>query len=1010
MKRNLLILFVLFALSIAQASAQNKTITGTVTGQDDGLPLPGVSVRAPGSALGTATNPLGQFKISVPAKTNTLIFSYLGFTTQTVTIGTKTVIDIKLAPDNKALSEVVVVGYQTIQRQNVVGALSTVDAKQFDEKPIISFTNDLQGAATGVQVVAGSGRPGDNGVIRVRGTGSITASSDPLIVLDGTPITSAAYIEINPDDIATVTILKDAQSVAIYGSRGSNGVILVTTKTGKANEPVIHYSYRYGASQREPLSNETLMNSPQKLQYEYEVGFQNPTIDSMITDRVNTGALPTGATLFNVTAAQRQNLWDVATSRGAGDWSQYLFQNAISQTNELSLSGGSDKLTYFASAQINKNPGVERFSDLNRNGGRLNVAYQVYDWFKIGANTGVTSSHEDRVREAYNTQNSDGALYFFNPYEQPYLSDGEYNPTANGFSPLEGATKNPTTYDRVSDFGTFYGEAKFLKHLTIKSQFALDYNTLNYQSYLEPGSNLANILGYNQKEDEIQQDLLYTFTNTANWNETFGTHHSINLLIGNEYDKDNTYTLDAVGRGFPSAQQTTLENAATPTKASTSLTQYSLISYFASAAYDFDKRFFINVSGRRDGSSLFGANVQFANFGAVGAAWDLKNEKLFTLPNWVSELKLRASYGTSGNNNIPLYQALGLYSLTTKYNNQVTSVPSTLANPNLTWETSLAKDLGITYGFLDSRLTGEIDYYDRTNKNLLYPVNVSATTGFSSYTGNVGAVRNKGVELAASYDIVRSKGLKWTVNASYSHNDNSVTQLYSNNANGVSANGLSKLVVGEPINVFYMVKDLGVNPADGKEVYANINGTTTETYSGSQSQVISGESALVKYFGSFGTTVTYKGIDFSTSFYYSGGNYIYNVPYQDATNAGDYTQNLFTSAENYWKKPGDVTEFPNALDPSQQVEYTTTKFLEKGDYLELRDATLGYTFKKEWTKRAHINNLRFFAQGTNLYVWTKFHGNPEVSEAGETTSFSGSLYQYGYPPIRSYTFGVDVRF
>jgi len=1004
MKKLLLVSLCFLVFAITQVFAQNRTVTGTVTSQEDGLPIPGVTVKIKGTTNSVLTNANGKYSISA-AVGSTITFSFISYSPSQAVVKNDGVVNVSMAASNKELNEIVVIGYQSIKRADVVGALSTIDAKQFDEKPIINFTEDLQGAATGVQVVTGSGRPSDGAVIRIRGTGSITASSDPLIVLDGNPISSASYALINPDDIATVTILKDAQSVAIYGSRGSNGVILVTTKAGKANEPSIHYSYRYGKSQREPFKNETLMNSAQKLQYEYEVGYTNPTIDSMLTNRGLTDDITA------VTAAQRANVWSIAESRGAGDWSKYLFQNALSQTNELSLSGGSDKLTYFASANINSNPGVERYSFFNRKGGRLNVTYQAYPWFKMGTNIGVTSSSENRVREAYNTQNSAGALYFFNPYEQVYLPDGEFNPTANGFSPLEGAVNNPTLYNRVTDFGTFYAEANFFKHLVIKSQYAINYNTLNYSTYLEPGSNLANILGYNSKTDEIQQDFFYTITNTINWNQTIGGHHTIDFLVGNEYDKDNLYTLIATARGFPTKQQVTLENASTPTAATTSLSQYALISYFARAAYDFDKRYFINISGRRDGSSLFGANVQFANFGAIGAAWDLKNEKFFTLPNWVSDLKLRGSYGTSGNNAISPYQALGVYGLTTKYNDQVAAVPSRLANPNLTWETSLATDFGITYGLFDNRLTGELDYYNRNNKNLLYPVNVSATTGFSSYTGNVGAVRNRGEEIAATYQIIRGKDFRWSVNASYTHNDNVVTALYSNNAAGnADPYGIQKLVVGEPVNVFYMVKEKGVNPADGKEVYYNKDGTTTETYSGGQSQVLHNESGQVKYFGSFGTTVYYKGIDFSTSFYYSGGNYIYNLIYQDATNPGEYTQNLFTSAENYWKKPGDVVPFANPLDPSQQVENLTSKYLEKGNYLELRDVTLGYTLKNEWTKRAFVKSLRFFAEGTNLYVWTKYHGNPEVSEAGETTSFSGSISQYGYPPVKSYVFGVDVRF
>ncbi|OCX52514.1 hypothetical protein BEL04_13730 [Mucilaginibacter sp. PPCGB 2223] len=1021
MKQKLLTILVLFAVGITSALAQSKTITGKVTGADDGLTLPGVSVKVQGTSMGTQTNAEGKFTVNVPATAKALIFSYLGYASQTVAIGSRTVIDVKLNPDTKALAEVVVVGYQTIKRSDVVGALSTVDGKDLEAKPLASFTQLLQGAATGLQVTAANGRPGSNAVIRLRGQGSITAGSDPLIVVDGIQITTAAYNGLNPDDIENVSVLKDAQATAIYGSRGSNGVIIVTTKTGKANAPSLRYSFRFGKTQRQDFNNVRLMTSAEKLQYEYDAQYTNPTLDSMITNRgyVVTPPFPgaPGSKINFITPAQRQTIWDLAISRGAGDWSKYLFQNATMRTHEISLSGGADKLTYYLSGDINDNPGVERFSEFNRKGGRLNVTYQVKDWFKVGTNIGVTSSHEQRVRDAYNTQNSQGALFFFNPYEQPYNADGSYNLTAQGFSPLEGAVNNPTLYDRVNQFGTFYGEAHFLNHLTLKSQYALNYNTLAYQSYLEPGSNLAGILGYNQKNDQNNTDYFYSWTNTANWVQTIDNKHTFNALIGTEYDKDHVYNSSLTGRGFPSKDFTTLDNAATPTTATTSITEFSLISYFASLSYDFDKRYFINVSGRRDGSSRFGANVRFANFGAIGLAWDIKNEKFLTLPNWVSELKLRGSYGTAGNNTIPEYTPYGTYSVTTKYNDQTALIPSKLSNPNLTWETGYTKDAGLTYGFLDGRITGELDWYNRVNKNLLYPVNVSQTTGFTSYTGNIGAVQNQGIELAINGAVIRKKDLKWNVSFSYSHNDNKITQLYSDNAAGQAAYGITKLVVGQPINVYFLMREKGVDPADGQEVYYNIDGTETKTYAGSQAVVLSGKSPIVKYFGTIGTDVSYKGFDFDARFYYSGGNWIFNVVDQDATSSGDVSTNLLSYAANYWKKPGDVVPFPRVLDPAtgkpdtkQATEFFTDKYLQKGDYVTLRDVTLGYTVPGKYTKRLGIANIRVFAQGTNLATWTKFHGNPETGDAGETTTANGTLYQYGYPPIKGYTFGIDVRF
>ncbi|CAM3765338.1 SusC/RagA family TonB-linked outer membrane protein [Mucilaginibacter galii] len=1010
MKKILLILLALSICVVSNTFAQGRKITGKVTGADDGQPLPGVSVVVKGSTSGTQTDPNGNFTLNVPTGATTLVINYVGFVTQEVSISGTDNVTVSLRSDVRSLNEVVVsAGYQSLQRKDLPGAVSIVGSKEVEQKPIASFTQLLQGTAPGLQVTGSSGRPGANAYIRIRGTGSITASSEPLIIVDGVQVSTTAYNGLNPNDIENVVVLKDADATAIYGSRAGNGVLVVNTKQGRPGAPTVRYSFQYGKTQAQKLKNVSLMNAQEKLQYEYELGFTNGTIDTMITNR----GYPAGTDITTLTPTQRTDLWNLAISRGAGDWRDYLLQNATTKTHELALSGGADKIKYYLSGNISDYPGVERFSTFKRKGGRLNVEYQIKDWFKLGTNIGVTQTHDNRVREAYNSQNSYGALFFFNPYEQVYNADGSYNTTlSNGFSPLEGAVNNPVSYDRLNQFGTFFGEARFFKHLLLRSQYGINYNTLKYQSYLQPGSNLASILGYNQKQDQIQQDFFYTFTNTANWLQTIADKHNINILAGTEYNKSNLYSLSATGRGFPSKDYTTLENAATPTAATTSINEFALISYFGRVQYDFDKRYSINLSGRRDGSSRFGANVRFANFYAVGAGWDLRQEKFFTLPEWVTDLKLRGSYGTSGNNNIGNYEALGTYSLTGRYNDQTAAVPARLANPNLTWETTYAKDIGLTYGFLDGRITGEIDYYSRNNKNLLYQVQVSQTTGFSSYTGNIGAVRNYGVEFAVTGNVIRKKDFRWDVTLNYTHNDNEISELYVDNASLASSAGFGQLVVGQPIGTFYLTRYKGVNPANGKAVYYNRDGSETETYPSGQEVLLNGKSPNVKYYGTVGTNLFYKGIDFSARLYYSGGNYIYNQILQDATSNGSSIQsNQFTEASNYWKKPGDVVLYPNPLDPTQATVHDSDQYLEKGDYVTLRDVTLGYTLNNKLTNRLKVKSIRVFAQGTNLAVWTKFKGLPEVGDSNnERTDYPGTFNLYGYPPIKGYTFGIDVRF
>jgi len=750
------------------------------------------------------------------------------------------------------------------------------------------------------------------------------------------------------------------------------------------------------------------MNPLEKLRYEYEFQWQNPILDTMIANRISSGALPAGSDLFSITDAQRQDLWNTAAARGAGNWRDHLLENATTTTHEIALSGSGDKVKYYFSLNKSDNDGVLYGSYWNKKGGRLNVEYQALDWFKLGTNLAVTASTESQVREPFNTQNAYASVYLYNPYEPVYDPNGKYNATFQGFSALEGADNNPQVFNRLSTFSTIYGEAKFFKNLTLKSQLGINYNTFKEEYYLKPGSALALILGYNQKRDGGNQDFLYVFTNTANWKQTIKDRHSINILAGTEFTKDRFYSYSLTARNFPTASVNTLDNAAQPTAATTSRSDWSLISYFGNVMYDFDKKYYLNLSGRRDGSSRFGKNVRFANFWAVGAAWDVLQEK-FMKVDALSTLKLKASVGTAGNFNIGNYDALGVYSLARRYNDQPAAAPLRIANPELTWEENKNYDIGLEAGLFNDRLTATFDYYYRRTNNLLYSVNVSQTTGFSSYTGNVGDLKNSGIEAMVSGDIIRKPGFRWNVSVSYTNNDNKILSLYSDNAPAT----LSRLKVGEPVNTYFLVKWAGINPQNGRNQFYNIDGTITESYSAGQAVLLSGKSPIVKYYGSINTTLEYKGFDLSAQLYYSGGNYIMNYMYQVAASDGEnFNTNQFVEALDYWKKAGDVVQYANILDPTQNQTFDTDKYLQKGDYVSLRDVTIGYTVDSKILSKIKMKGLRLFVQGTNLWIGTKFKGLPEIGQANsETTAYvPGQATLYGYPQLRALTFGVDVRF
>lgn len=994
------------ALSVGQLFAQTRSISGKVT-DSKGAPIPNASVLEKGTTSGTVTKEDGSFTVTVSSKARTLVVSSIGLAPQEIAIGSKSVINVTLLPADNNLAEVVVVGYQTLKRSEVTGAVAQVDGKELAQKPIGSFTQLLQGKATGVQVTGQSGRPGANGYIRVRGTGSINASNEPLILLDGVPISSTVYSLLNPNDIEDLAILKDASSQAIYGSRAANGVIVITSKKGKG-KPELRYSFQYGRSKAQELKNITLMNSRQKLEYEFAGGVSNPILDTMIQNRMTSGAFPANSTLFTISDAQRQALWALAESRGAGDWRDALLQDATLTSHEIALSGGGDKVKYYFSLNKSNNEGVSYGSFWDKTGGRLNVEYQAMDWFKLGTNLGITYSKENNVRSLFNTQSAYTSLFLFNPYEPVRTPTGAYNNTHTGYSPLEGTDHNPSSLSRLGTFSTLYGELHFFDHLYLKSQLGINYNTLRQENYLQPGSNLAGILGYNQKQDAGNSDFTYVFSNTATWLQTLNDVHNLNILVGQEYTKNKFYSYSLAGRGMPTASVTTIENAGSASIATTSRSDWALVSYFANAAYNYDKRYYVTLSGRRDGSSRFGANKRFANFWAVGLTWDIRNES-FLKADFLSTLKVRGSIGTAGTVPGGLYDNLGTYGLSTKYNDLPTATPARLPNPDLTWETNKNYDFGVDFGFFKNRIIGAIDYYRRKTNDLIYPKNVSLTTGFASFTSNIGNMENKGVEVSLTGDLIKRKDLSVTLFASYTHNDNKVLKLYSDNVSQT----LSRFKEGEPLYTYYMNRWAGVNPSNGKNLYYKADGSITEVYAASDAVLLNGKSPLVKFFGSFGTNVAYKGFDLSAQFYYTGGNWIMNYQYQTgASNGESIADQQFTDAFNYWKKPGDIVPFTNLKDLTQRVTYDTDQYLEKGDYITLRDIVLGYTLPASIAQRIKLKSIRLYTQGTNLWIGTKFRGLPEVGEAnGESTLVSPGLYNlYAQPQLRAITFGIDVRF
>ena len=525
--QKIILLFLFSFLAFSQLSAQNRTIKGKVV-DEKGAPIASASLLVKGTTTGTVTNETGSFSLQVAASAKILVVSSLNFAPTEISINKNDTYTIVLKQALENTEEVVVVGYRTLRKKDVVGSISIIDGAEIAQKPIVNFTQLLQGKAAGVNVIGEGGRPGAGAYIRVRGVGSINASSEPLIIIDGVQVSSSAFAMINPNDISDVSILKDAASSAIYGSRAANGVIVVTTRQGKG-KPEIRYSFQTGLSEALDPMNVQFMTAGEKLRFEYERGYTNPYMTSLIST-----TLPAGSTLASITADQRLGLWDALAAKAPKNWKGHLLPTAAMKQHEVSIAGSDDKFKYFMSLNKSDNQGVMYGSYFNRLGGRLNVEYKASEWLKTGMNLSVSQSKEDLKRELYNTQSASASMYLVNPYEPVYNADGSYNSTMQGFSSLEGSDKNPAIFDRISSYATGYVELRLNKDLAFKSQLGTNFNTLKYESYLKPGSNLAGILGYNQKNDQGNNDFTYVFTNTLNYKKSF-RKNNIGILLGQEF-------------------------------------------------------------------------------------------------------------------------------------------------------------------------------------------------------------------------------------------------------------------------------------------------------------------------------------------------------------------------------------------------------------------------------------------------------------------------------------------
>jgi TonB-linked SusC/RagA family outer membrane protein len=983
--------------------AQEKTITGTVT--EGGLPLPGATVLLKGTKTGTSSDFDGNYSIQAKAG-DVLEFSFVGMKTTSVTVGASNKIDVTMTSDTN-FEEVVVVGFSTKNRAELTSAIVNVTAEQLARiAPSVSIDNMLQGQASGVQVTAQNGKPGQTAFIRIRGIGSIQAGNEPLYIVDGAQISEGDLNGINPSDVASISVLKDAASTSIYGARGGNGVVLITTKRGsKDRDAVISFNSRVGFTRR-IKDNFTMMNSQQKLQYERELGVG---IGSSVSSQAQYDAL-------------------LALDHS---WEEDLLEDGFIQSNAISISGGDTKTRYFLSLSKDEDSGIIRdINEYSRIAGRLNVDYDAKKWLTVGTSLSFSTVTLADARDRNNVQNPFRAIYDYLPYQTLFLFDGDgnqvfddfgrprYNPTSAGYPVKDEILYNQTQRIFNRWIGNMFAEFRLAKGLTFRSQASGVYEQFRRDSFLQPGSTLDLIVNGGEptgsKTDSGNFDFTYNFLNRVNYKKTFNEKHNFDVSLFTEYIENNSRSYFARGLGgfLPGPGKPALMDVAnTPDDVGGNLIQFAIYSLAGNIDYNYEGKYIATATVRRDGSSRFGYNTQFGTFYAGSLAWNIAEED-FMKGGKVDVLKLRGSAGTTGNDQIPRYASRTTFGFG-PYNGETAMVPANFGDDNLGWEQSFSIGIGVEFSAFNSRLRGLVDYYNRETTDLLLGAQNSFGTGGSAVTGNLGGMLNTGFEFELAYDIIRNENLKWTVQGNFNIYDNEILQLDGSDQLFVTSNTFTVLQVGQEVNTFFLPRYAGVNPANGEALYFDTEGNVTNVAAGNE-VALDGKSPFARFDGSFNTNIEYKGIDLSANFYYRVGNYTYNTQEQTMLSDGDnaVNSNQRLDAFNYWRNPGDVNVLPRPFSNSNQE---SDRFLQDASFIRLRSMQLGYTIPKKFLDRTSIQTVRFYLAGTNLWTFAPyFKGDPEIGiGSGETQGANvipGEFNLFSYPAVRNISFGVDVKF
>ena len=965
MKNSFVVLALLLLCSAAMAQTKVK-VSGLVSSADDGLPLIGAGVMD-SQGNGVITDLDGRYEILVESGTE-LLFSCIGFEDEKHLVPNAESLELNVAMQTESLKleDAVVIAYGVRKKGTVAGSVSTVKADKIENTPAPAFDQALQGQVAGLTVLSSTGEPSASATMVIRGTNSINSGTAPLYILDGVAISASDFNTINPSDIESMSVLKDASSTSIYGARASNGVIVITTKRGRNTDKAnVSFKAQAGVSSI-AYGNWDLMNTAERIQYEIETG---------------------------MSAGQNYDI----LSQTDVNWLDAVYNNAALLHNyELSVAGATDKTNYFVSGAYYNQNGIAPSSGFERYSFRSNLEQRIGKNVKMGVNTMFNYQNIMQADEgSYTLVTPISAARFMLPYWNPFKEDGSLASINDGSwkgqgqNPLEWIANNPARYKKYKALAMGFAEVEFIKNLVFRSQLSADFSHTTgfgqtFPSYLpNQGEGTASRSSSDALNLQISNTLTYRFS--------LDSQHDFTFMLGQEGEDYHAEGFSVTGKGQTNDFLTDIAFATRVTSwTSYSDSDYSRVSFFGRGEYSYCDKYYFEASLRTDGSSRFGKDKRWGTFGAVGFMWNLRNEDFASdWRDWLSNAQLSFSSGTAGNSSIPNYEHLELIGSNGNYMGDSAMRPVQPGNDNLSWESCWTTNLGLHAGFWN-RLNVDLEYYFKYTTDMLMavPLSYAQSNGYGYRWENVGKMVNTGLELNVSADLVRSADFLWNFNFNMGYNLNRITELYNGVSEYENANTNTKLVVGHPLGEFYMNRYAGVNPANGDALWYDKDGNLTNELRDSD-RVLLGKSCNAPLQGGFGTMVSYRGLSLSAQFSWVGERYMVNNDrYFDESNGRFATYNQSRRLLDRWKKPGDITDIPRH---GVFTEFDS-RLLENASFLRLKNLMIAYSFPK----------LRIYAQAQNLFTLTPFSGlDPEGVS---------NIYAAQYPMSRQFTLGLDLTF